>query len=169
MRYTVLITLLGVIGCDSSKSPKSDQDNGTIRATDQKESSMPLPQEVMSQVLWSFKGDPITDLAAFNDKVRKYHIEIRGKDNWNPESIAIPCARIRIVYMCWHGEEQIEPIIELASDNGTSFTAGELLFKVHNAVVKQLRDIDHHFFEGLRLHSNQAAGKPPLYVLNQGS
>jgi len=71
--------------------------------------------------------------------------------------------------MCWQGDEQIEPVVEFSSDDGKAFTAGELLFKIHNAVVDQLREINHHFFEGLGLHSHQTAGKPPLYVLNQGS
>jgi hypothetical protein len=128
-----------------------------------------LPKEVLRRVYWSFIGAPFADRAAFDEKVRQYQMTIGGKDTWRPEQIVIPCPRIRVVYMCWQGDEQVEPVLELVSDHGESFTAGELLFKVHNAVVEQLREINHHFFEGLGLHSRQTAGKPPLYVLSQGS
>jgi hypothetical protein len=36
-----------------------------------------------------------------------------------------------------------EYTIELVSDNGQFFSARELLFKLHNAVVDRLRDADH--------------------------
>ena len=59
--------------------------------------------------------------------------------------------------------------VELAADNGESFTAGELLFKVHNAFVAHLRQMDHQYFEGFSLDEHQEAGKPPLYNLDLGS
>ena len=55
------------------------------------------------------------------------------------------------------------------SDNGESFTAGELLFKLHRTMVEDLRGCDHHFFEGLTLHSRQTDGKSLLYVVSLGS
>jgi hypothetical protein len=128
-----------------------------------------LPKLVLRGIQWSFIGEPFTDRTGFNHKVRHYQIDITGEDTWRPNEVVLPCALVRVVYMCWAGDEQIEPVVELASDDGESFTAGELLFKLHNAVVGQLREINHHFLEGLELHSNQAADKPPLYVLHQGS
>jgi hypothetical protein len=128
-----------------------------------------LPNQVLGGVYWSFIGAPFADRADFDDEVRRYQIDIGGKDTWQPDEVVIPCHRIRVVYMCWQGGEQIEPVIDVASDNGVSFTAGELLFKLHNAVVEQLRDINHHFFEGLSLHPHQSAQKPPLFILRQGS
>ncbi len=127
------------------------------------------PKEVLRGVYWSFIEEPFADRAAFDDKVRQYQTDIPGQDTWQPDQIAISCPRVRVGYMCWQGDEQVEPVLELVSDNGESFTAGELLFKLHNAVVEQLRQIDHHFFEGLGLHSRQVAGTPPLYILRQGS
>ncbi|OWK39197.1 hypothetical protein FRUB_06279 [Fimbriiglobus ruber] len=72
-------------------------------------------------------------------------------------------------YRCWQGKEQIEPVIMLEANNGESFTTGELLFKLHNALVEQLRKIDHHFFEGLSLAGWQPGGLMPLYQLRLGS
>ncbi len=128
-----------------------------------------LPKQVLRGVHWSFIGKPFADREAFDQAVRQYQIDIGGKDTWRPEEVVIPYPHIRVAYMCWQADEQIEPVIELASDADASFTAGEILFKLHNAVVEQLREIDHHFFEGLGLDSHQAAGESPLYVLDQGS
>ena len=63
----------------------------------------------------------------------------------------------------------MEPVVTLTADDGASFTAGELLFKLHNAVVEHLRENDHHFFEGLTLTGWDQDGKVPVYQLGQGS
>jgi hypothetical protein len=128
-----------------------------------------LPKQVLRGIHWSFIGEPFLHRITFDHKVRLYQIEVSGEDTWRPNEVVIPCPLIRIVYMCWDGDEQIEPVVELISDDGMAFTASELLYKLHNAVVCQLREINHHFLEGLELHSSQSAGKPPLYVLHQGS
>jgi hypothetical protein len=130
---------------------------------------MTLPERVLNGVCRSFIGSPFSSRAVFDSKVRQYQIDICKKDTWRPDQVVIPCPCIRVVYRCWERDEQIEPVIELASENGESFTAGDLLFQLHNAVVEHLREIDHHFLEGLVLHSRQVDGKPPLYVLRQGS
>jgi hypothetical protein len=128
-----------------------------------------MPKEILGDVLWSFVGGRFADRAAFDAAVRQYQIDIRSKDTWRPSEVVIPGSKLRLVYECWEGDKQIEPVIELSSDSGASFTASELLFKIHNAVVEQLRGMDHHFFEGLVPHSRQIADQPPLYELNLGS
>ncbi len=130
---------------------------------------MDLPKQVMDEVYWSFTGTVSSDIAAFNHQVQQYQISIKDENTWRPEEVVIPCPKIRVLYMCWQDGDQVEPIIELTSDNGKSFSAGELLFKVHNAVVEKLREIDHHFFEGFCLSSRQSSHKAPLYILSQGS
>jgi hypothetical protein len=62
-----------------------------------------------------------------------------------------------------------QPEVELSADNGEAFTAEELLFKVHNAFVADLRGGDHVFFEGFTLSEHQEKGRPPLYNLDLGS
>jgi hypothetical protein len=128
-----------------------------------------LPERVMGEVLWSFNSAPFADRAAFDARVRQYQIMIRKEDTWQPGRVVLPCGRIRLGYTCRQGGEQVFPVVELTSDDGTSFTAGELLFKVHNAVVEQVREIDHRYFEGLSLTGRPAPGEVPLYHLLQGS
>jgi hypothetical protein len=128
-----------------------------------------LPERVLYGVYWSFRGGHFADLATFNEQVRQYQVDIGGEDTWSPDEIVIPCPRIRVAYVCWRGEEQLGPVVQLTSDDGEAFSAGELLFKVHNAVVGPLEGDNHCFFEGLTLHSPPSRGKPPVYVLMQGS
>jgi hypothetical protein len=123
----------------------------------------------MGDVLWSFNSEPFANRAEFEAKVRQYQINIARKDTWRPDQVVIPCGRIRLGYLCWEGGEQIEPVVELPSSNGQSFTAGELLFQIHNAVVVQLRETNHRYFEGLCLARQPAPGEVPLYHLRQGS
>jgi hypothetical protein len=61
------------------------------------------------------------------------------------------------------------PTAEFTADDGESFTAGELLFKVHNRFVAELQQMDHKYFEGFSLSGQPQLGEPPLYDLDLGS
>jgi hypothetical protein len=86
-----------------------------------------------------------------------------------PGELAILSPVVRVQYMCWEGDRQIEPVVTLTAENGAAFSVGDLLFQLHNAVVAQLKNLDHHFFEGLTLVVQQSGEQPPLYRLWQGS
>ncbi len=124
---------------------------------------------VLQDVCWSFTGAKFADRSAFESELVEYQKDIQEIDSWDPSELAVHAPQIRVQYMCWEGDDQIEPIITLTAENGTSFSAGELMFALHNAVVEQLDEIDHHFFEGLLLVDEKEDGKPPLYSLQQGS
>jgi len=128
-----------------------------------------LARHAMRGVCWSFIGSPFPTRAAFEAEARQYQIDITGEDSWRPDEVVIPAPRVAVQYMCWEGEEQVEPVVEFVADDGRAFTAGEVLFKLHNALVERLRDINHHFFEGLMLSASVATGGVPLYHLVQGS
>lgn len=128
-----------------------------------------LPSEVMSEVAWSFTGDVYSGREKFDQKVRKYQADIAGNAEWQPDQVVLPVANARIVYTCSEGDDDIEKMVDLNSDDGKAFTAGELLYKLHNAVVRQLSAVDRHFFEGLSLNSRPIAYEPPVYVMYLGS
>jgi hypothetical protein len=128
-----------------------------------------LPATLLPDLAWSFTGTRFADVQAFSEEVRQYQIDIIGEDSWNPGQVVLPLARVLVAYECWKGDEQATLTVELASVGGQHFTALGLMFQLHNAVVEDLRDIDHHFFEGLGLNSLPVAGLPPLYLLHQGS
>ena len=93
-----------------------------------------LPLKVMRDVLWSFIGPPFASREEFDTEVGQYQIAIRKRGSWRGDKDIIPAPRIAIQYTCWQGDEQIEPVITLFADNGESFTSGEIVFKLHNAV-----------------------------------
>jgi hypothetical protein len=127
------------------------------------------PNTVMGDVLWRFDGSRFDDQSHFSYAVRQYQVDVANEDNWSPDKIALSVAKVRVKYRTWEAGEEIDTMVELSSENGRDFTALELLFKIHNAVVDPLREVEHHFFEGLTLDSKPSTKAPPRYVLNQGS
>jgi uncharacterized protein (TIGR02996 family) len=138
---------------------------------EKEEADAARPQRLLEGIYWSFMGKPFTVQADFDAAVGREQVEVIWENNWNPGEIVLPHPRVAVRYMCWQGDRQLWPVLKLTSDNGEFFTAGELLFKIHNAVVKQLRKIDHHFFEGLVLEQGKdsISDEPPLYRMRQGS
>lgn len=125
--------------------------------------------EILVHTLWSFTGDRFVDQSAFSEEVRQYQIDITGKDQWRPDLIVVPVPSVQVAYEYWNDDgDQIEDVLRLVSTNGRDFTSLELLFQIHNAVVENVCDDDHHFFEGLTLE-DAPSGQPPQYLLNLGS
>jgi hypothetical protein len=100
----------------------------------------------MPDVCWSFAGVRFDDRLQFETELRQYQEDIRGIKEWDPREVVVRAPQIRVKYECWDQDEEIEPIVTLAAEDGKAFTSGELLFSLHNAVVTQLSEIDHHFF-----------------------
>ena len=128
------------------------------------------PQELMSNIYWGFYGGKYDSREKFIQAVSEYN---KSLDNeWLPGETVLTCTSISVQYSYLdEAEDEIEENFELAADNKSGFTAGELLYKIHNRVVDRLEDEDHHFFEGLTLWEDENYNNPkiPLYFLNQGS
>jgi hypothetical protein len=92
---------------------------------------------------------------------------------WIPDETVLAFPRLTVQYFYRDDEEndEIEEDFDLTADNNTGFTAGELLFKIHNQVIENLESEDHHFFEGLTLWEEETGDDTgaPRYLLNQGS
>jgi hypothetical protein len=123
------------------------------------------PRELLGEVVWSFVGEPFASRAAFVEAVREYQLEILQQDTWRPDAVVLRCPRVRVQHE--YGDEPDYERAELTADDGVAFTAGELLFKIHNAFVGQLGD--HHFFEGLSLSEETGAARVPVYDVDLGS
>lgn len=130
--------------------------------------SEPLPRELLWGVSWTFRGDPFADRAAFDAAVAEFQNPDRG-GVWRPAEVCLRVARVLVTPdVHWYLSDD-DPVVELMADDGAAFTAGELLFKVHNALVSDLRQMDHKYFEGFSLAGHQEPGLPPLYDLDLGS
>lgn len=129
---------------------------------------MKFPCSVMQDIHWSIAGIKYASRDEFDEAVHQYRLEICISGYWDPAMIAVLAPRIRIDWAYADGEEY-PSILEFESDNGLWFTEGELLFKIHNALVDQCNELDHRYFEGINLDKQQEPGKPPLYSFFPGS
>jgi hypothetical protein len=135
----------------------------------------PFPKEIMPDVIWVFDGKPFATESDCTAAVTGYHEDIYKRMNkrgvaWDPQKLVLKSTRVKIRHERWDDDEEGEgeSVIELSTRNSTGFTAGELMFKMHNAVVEYLRDMDHKFYEGLELDED-ASGDIPLYEIMLGS
>ena len=127
------------------------------------------PKERMQEILWSFSGGQYVFREDFIREVTKYNAESGG---WIPDEMVLASLRLTVQYFYWDDEEddEIEEDFDLTADNDAGFTARELLFKIHNQVIENLGNEDHHFFEGLTLwEETRDDTDAPRYLLNQGS
>lgn len=125
--------------------------------------SKEFPKDLLGDVYWSFGGKVFETEAEFNKEIRQYQIDIKKKDDWQPEKIVLKSPLVKVIYEYWEEDDEVVKTVEISADNGEYFSAGELLFKIHNLVTENLRGMDHCFFEGLSLN------KPPTYWLSLGS
>lgn len=128
-----------------------------------------LPAHLLLGISWPLAGATYASQADFERAVTDYHQGVTGDASaWRPGDVAIRAPRLRVRYRAYDAADR-EPVVELAADDGEAFTAGELLFKVHNAVAAALTSRDHHYFEGLG--RSRPSGEPPTptYLLWQGS
>ncbi len=128
-----------------------------------------LPKSLMSKVAWAFTKGPYPTPEAFAQAFRGYNERIFGEDRPLNDGVALSVATVRIQYHCWRGDDDVEPVVTLISDDPAGFTEMELLYKSHNATIEDLREMDHHFFEGLSLGKAGDEENPPLYRLRLGS
>jgi len=127
-----------------------------------------LPEELLGDVSWSFRDDPYPDRAAFVAAVAEMYreMEIEG---WNADEVVLRCPRVRILCEDVEDEDGEDLVLDIRSDDGIAFTAGELLFKIHNGVAGNESLGDHVYFEGLHLQEQPKGKKPPVYEMWLGS
>lgn len=127
------------------------------------------PKEIMKDVRWAFYGGQYNTVEEFMKEVQEYHEELDA-NGWQPDKVVLECKVVTIQYTYWHEEEEdeTEEDFKLTAD-GNGFSAGELLFKIHNRVVGHLEEEDRHFFEGLSLYNDAAPEDSPFYFLELGS
>lgn len=132
----------------------------------------PFPLSALVPVLWSFfNGEQFSDPAEFDRRIRQYHVDVSEEDTWDPDEV-IPLPRLRITYFGLESpddDEYTDFVADIESDNGVSFTAGELMLKINNVVAPRLKDADHCYFEGLFLTEEVGDDGVPVYEMMQGS
>lgn len=125
-----------------------------------------FPQYVLCDTLWDFAAQgPYRSREVFDAAVHSHHLEaeVSPEECWQPAALAMPSCRAVIRYFSDPpGEGELCHEVELSCDGVAGFTAGELLYKLHNAVIERVRGNWRHWFEGLcnpgyRLRENSVA------------
>ena len=138
-----------------------------------REKTMRPPQELLQDVSWTFAGSKFRSEAEFVEAVhqdeREYlaHIGQPGESHWQADEVVLRCHRVIVEHD--YGDCDEDEVAELEADNPGGFTAGELLFKTHNAFVEILDGRDHHFFEGYMLIKQKNPNAVPRYEVWLGS
>ncbi len=144
------------------------------------------PQELLRKADWRFwKEQTYDNRSDFNEAVRRWHARLKEDQRfgWHPDEVALSAPRVRVEYFgvipeleesddfdgYEDGEDYAALVADLVSDNGRDFTAGELLYKLHNAAVRHLDSVDHCYMEGLRLKGEDPSSDVPVYQMIQGS
>jgi len=127
-----------------------------------------FPDKLLASVAWSFSGEPFLSRTEFDAELTEYQADIMKNPSWNSSELALLAPEVVVQYDEWdEGDGQEGAEVTLRADDGKGFSTGELMFKVHNAFVRQLSDRDHHFFEGF-LFSAAREGVP-VYQVHLGS
>jgi hypothetical protein len=124
----------------------------------------------MSATAWSFSGEPYLSRTEFEVALKGYQLDIMKNPSWDPSELILLSPQVIAKLDEWDdGDEDEEENagVTLTADDRKAFSAGELMFKVHNAYVGQLRDRDHHFFEGFVFFGLREG--VPVYQINLGS
>lgn len=131
-----------------------------------------FPLTALVAAVWSSCGGrTFDDPAEFDRQVRRHHLDVTGLDSWDPDEV-VPLSRLRARYFGAASpgdEEHTDFVVELESDDGTHFSAGELLLKLNNAVAGHLEGVDPCHFEGLFLTDDPPVDGVPVYEMMQGS
>ncbi len=132
------------------------------------------PRELLSEVCWCFCRPAFRSQARFEEACRRYNRSLESGFDWRPKDVVLPCPRVRVRPVFWDEfdpEEEGRFVAELTADGRSGFTAGELLFKAHNAFLKRWAEDagDYVYFEGFRLVKAPSGDAPPLYDIDVGS
>lgn len=152
--------------------------------------------DLLKNIAWAFNGTNYAHQDEFDKAVAQYQRDIYEDDSqWQPDTVVLESPEVRIIYEYYitpndirfedetfpdedeadiqiddpdEENEQREVAVTFKADNGRSFTASELLYKLHQRLWhRQLGD--HIFFEGLLVCKVPEQEYPPSFYLHCGS
>lgn len=115
-----------------------------------------FPESLLDDVAWCFDDKMYDSLEEFIAAVSEYLVSLEADADWKASEIALNAASllVRIEEVYDENDEELDLSLKLETDK-SSFTNGELLYQLHNAIADRLKSGmqlgDHVFFEGLEL------------------
>lgn len=121
------------------------------------------PESLLNDVPWCFNDSTYASLNDFVKAVSDYRTSIELQPEWKADKVAISVPRLNVfteeVYD--ENDDEVDLSFEIHAD-GSSFTNGELLLKLHNAFAEKMSSGfefgDHCYFEGL-VYENSTDGQ----------
>lgn len=133
---------------------------------------MEYPKVLLRNIYWAFSEGPIENQENFINRLTSYHEQISGvKLPMGLDKIIFDYPKIVLQYVKYDENDDFEEPQELIeANNGESFSARELLFKIHQVGINL--ENDHNcYFEGLTFATSDDPDFPeiPVYFLDTGS
>ena len=152
--------------------------------------------DLLKDIAWAFNSVSYDDRETFDKAVTQYQHDVLGHaDHWRPSEVVLQSPGTQIIYEYYispgdtrfddetfldedeadvqvedpeEENEQTEIAVTFRADDGKAFTAGELLYKLHQRLWhRQLGD--HIFFKGLLACNVPERKDPPLFYLHCSS
>jgi len=130
---------------------------------------MDYPKQVLQDIYWAYREPTFDTIEDFVTEIKHYYKTITNtKLAIDLDEILFNFPKVRIQYVKYNDGDVDEPQVDLEADNGTSFSAKELLYKLHNEVGVNLFEDDNCYFEGLTF-ADIDDDDIPVYFLDTGS
>lgn len=133
----------------------------------------PLPPVILPNLLWSMSEPVPASPKEMVNALSTYAKELKGPVDITELETVFPWRTLDIQYSTWVRPSGVGEWTEVTRVIPIRFqhepTYAEIVFELHKAAHSQLREEDHHFFEGLEFLTSSAGKETPVYLLILGS
>jgi hypothetical protein len=137
------------------------------------------PESLLENIAWSF-AEPIPDSPSdLVSAVAAYHAEINYPFDKKALTMLSPLSRLDATYSykveipgktMWEDVQWKKiPVVVRIDGGGKRLTYADILWQLHKEAHKNLKDDDHHYFEGLFLLPQPLESGVPAYEVYIGS
>lgn len=120
------------------------------------------PDEILANVKWCFTGGKYSSVEDFNNSVHQNQKQLGG-EIWQPDIIVLNFSKIIVLL-----QNESEDEILLTANNSESFTAVEILFKLHNFFVDKITEQDDNYSYCLPLRKDAFDCNESCHIYNFG-
>ncbi len=133
-----------------------------------------LPEVLLDNIYWSFKEPVPNSPVNLVEAVSKYYLEV-FKEHLDKTLLIeqSPFFKLNVTYTYSArkptGEWQDIPMKIRIDGRGKRLSYADILWQIHKAVYENLKNRDHHYFEGLEIIQVEDENEVPLYKIWLGN
>ena len=129
-----------------------------------------MPDTNLAKLAWSFAEPVPSSPQQLIARLEAYAGRLQRKVDQRELRRVFPGDKLDVIYYDSRQPPWARtPKIARISGGGRHLTYAEIVFQLHNVLHEQVKDRDHHYFEGLHLMDNQRESGVPAYQLYLGS